>query len=61
MVMSVWCWKFSSSSAAVLVPIAMGSSDGQHGIDVKDLEHPIEVPVGKTNCRAVYRTYWVNQ
>ena len=49
MVMSVWCWKFSSSSAAVsYVTIAMGSSDGlRRGLDVKDLEHPIEVPVGK--------------
>ena len=28
--------------------IAMGSSDGlRRGLDVKDLEHPIEVPVGK--------------
>ena len=28
--------------------IAMGSSDGlRRGLEVKDLEHPIEVPVGK--------------
>ena len=32
--------------------IAMGSSDGlRRGLDVKDLEHPIEVPVGKAGLR----------
>lgn len=32
----------------VVRAIAMGSSDGlRRGLEVKDLEHPIEVPVGK--------------
>ncbi len=49
MVMKFWCWKFSSSWAAVsYVPSPWVPSDGlRRGLDVKDLEHPIEVPVGK--------------
>ncbi|XPE48912.1 hypothetical protein ACNKHL_22850 [Shigella flexneri] len=40
--------------------IAMGPSDGmRRGLDVKDLEHPIEVPYKATVGRIM--TYWVNR
>ncbi len=40
------------SAAVSCVPSQWASSDGlRRGLDVKDLEHPIEVPVGKaTGC-----------
>jgi F-type H+-transporting ATPase subunit beta len=40
--------------------IAMGSSDGlRRGLEVKDLEHPIEVPVGKATLGRIMNAFAV--